>query len=147
MVLGLLAANKPIRSDIFLRDIFAKETILFVFVVFVFVSFFRCSLIEPGPVATSFMSNLAEGDKPDRPPLDEETKQLFENCGKKMQAAFSTVVQSPEEIADEILRAVNEEKPHLRYQTNKNYATLTAAKLTDPTGDKPVELVYQNFFG
>ncbi|XP_074634087.1 retinol dehydrogenase 8-like [Acropora palmata] len=107
----------------------------------------KCSLIEPGPVATSFMSNLAEGDKPDRPPLDEETKQLFENCGKKMQAAFSTVVQTPEEIADEILRAVNEEKPHLRYQTNKNYATMTAAKLTDPTGDKPVELVYQNFFG
>ena len=142
MVLGLLAANKPITCDIFLRDIFAKETILFVFVVF-----FRCSLIEPGPVATSFMSNLAEGDKPDRPPLDEETKQLFENCGKKMQAAFSTVVQTPEEIADEILRAVNEEKPHLRYQTNKNYATMTAAKLTDPTGDKPVELVYQNFFG
>lgn len=104
-------------------------------------------MIEPGPVATSFMTNMTEGDKPDRPPLDEETKQLFENCGKKIQAAFSTVVQTADEIADEILKAVNDEKPHLRYQTNKNYATLTAAKLTDPTGDKSMELVYQNFLG
>lgn len=106
----------------------------------------RCSLIEPGPVSTSFTTNLVESNKSDDPPLDEETKQLLDNCSKKMQASFSTLVQTPDEVAEVILEALNHEKPHLRYQTNKNYATFTAAKLADPTGDKPSELLYQRFF-
>jgi len=106
----------------------------------------RCSLIEPGPVATSFVANQAAVPKVDNPQVDEETKQLLENCTKKMRTAFTTVVQSADEVAQVILEAVVADKPHLRYQTNKNYAAATTAKLTDPTGDKPLELIHQRFF-
>ena len=109
----------------------------------------RCSLIEPGPVATSFVANAREATDPaevDNPSVDEETKQLLENCYKKMLTSFTTVVQSGDEVAQVILEALIADKPHLRYQTNKNYASATAAKLADPTGDKPMDLSYQRFF-
>ena len=108
--------------------------------------FKRCSLIEPGPVSTSFVANQAADKTADNQPVDDETKQLLENVVKKLRTAFTTVVQSPDEVAQVILEAVVAEKPHLRYQTNKNYAAATSAKLTDPTGDKFVELMHQRFF-
>ena len=112
-----------------------------------FIQIKRCSLIEPGPVATSFGANLRRVDKEaDSPPIDDETKQLLENLTKKISTAFTTVVQTPDEVAQVIQEAILAEQPHLRYQTNKNYAAATAAKLTDPTGDKPIELMHQRYF-
>lgn len=113
-----------------------------------FFYFKRCSLIEPGPVATSFVANAAKASDPnvENLPVDEETKQLLDNCTKKLRTGFTTVVQSGDEVAQVILEAVVADKPHLRYQTNKNYASATAAKLADPTGDKPMELMHQRFF-
>ena len=52
--------------------------------------------------------------------LDDETKQLYDNYSKKMRAAFTTVVQTPDEVSQVILEAILADKPHLRYQTNKN---------------------------
>ena len=63
-----------------------------------------------------------------------------------MRTAFTTVVQDPEEVGHVIMEALLAEKPHLRYQTNKNYAAATSSKLTDTTGDSSVELMYQRFF-
>ena len=93
------------------------------------------------------MANLRRVDKEaDSPPIDDETKQLLENLTKKISTAFTTVVQTPDEVAQVIQEAILAEQPHLRYQTNKNYAAATAAKLTDPTGDKPIELMHQRYF-
>lgn len=78
--------------------------------------------------------------------MDDETKQLYDNYSKKMRAAFTTVVQTPDEVGQVILEAILADKPHLRYQTNKNYAAATSGKLTDPTGDASVELMHQRFF-
>ena len=112
-----------------------------------FIQIKRCSLIEPGPVATSFVANLRRVDKEaDSPPIDDETKQLLENLTKKISTAFTTVVQTPDEVAQVIQEAILAEQPHLRYQTNKNYAAATVAKLTDPTGDRPIELMHQRYF-
>lgn len=101
-------------------------------------------------MASSFVANVkatASRTKVDIPAaLDEETKQLLENCTKKMRTAFTTVVQSADEVAQVILEALVADYPHLRYQTNKNYSAATAAKLADPTGDKAIELMYQRFF-
>ena len=116
---------------------------------FLFIFYFkRCSLIEPGPVATSFVANAKKASDPkvENLPVDEETKQLLDNFFKKMRTGLTTVVQSGDEVAQVILEAVVADKPHLRYQTNKNYASATAAKLADPTGDKPMELMHQRFF-
>ncbi|KAL9964850.1 hypothetical protein ACROYT_G028548 [Oculina patagonica] len=105
----------------------------------------RCSLIEPGPVSTSFTANVSQTAGDDTP-LDEETKQLLDNCVKKMRTAFTTVVQGPEEVGQVIMEALLADKPHLRYQTNKHYAAATSSKLADPTGDSSLELMYQRFF-
>lgn len=107
--------------------------------------FNRCSLIEPGPVSTSFTANVSQTAGDDTP-LDEETKQLLDNCVKKMRTAFTTVVQGPEEVGQVIMEALLADKPHLRYQTNKHYAAATSSKLADPTGDSSLELMYQRFF-
>ena len=82
----------------------------------------------------------------DSPAVDDETRQLLDNYTKKMRAAFTTVVQGPDEVAQVIMEALEADKPHLRYQTNKNYAAVTASKLVDTTGDKTMELMYQRFF-
>lgn len=108
--------------------------------------FNRCSLIEPGPVSTSFVANLSNTATVDDSLVDEETKQLFDNYTKKMRAAFTTVVQTPDEVGQVIVEALLADKPHLRYQTNKNYAAATSSKLADTTGDTSVELAYQRFF-
>lgn len=108
--------------------------------------FNRCSLIEPGPVSTSFVANLSNTATVDDSLVDEETKQLFDNYAKKMRAAFTTVVQTPDEVGQVIVEALLADKPHLRYQTNKNYAAATSSKLADTTGDTSVELAYQRFF-
>lgn len=107
---------------------------------------YRCSLIEPGPVSTSFVANVSQTAGADDTPLDDETKQLLDNCVKKMRTAFTTVVQGPEEVAQVIMEALLADTPHLRYQTNKNYAAATSSKLVDTTGDSSVELMYQRFF-
>ena len=94
------------------------------------------------------MENSRRHDTRDAPlcAVDEETKQLFENITKKIQTAFATVAQSPDEVGHVIMEALLAEKPHLRYQTNKNDADRVASKLVDPTGDKSVDLSYQRFF-
>ena len=82
----------------------------------------------------------------DNPTVDEETKQLLDNFVKKMRTAFTTVAQVPDEVGQVIMEALIADKPHLRYQTNKNYAATTSSKLADTTGDTSVEAMYQRFF-
>ncbi|XP_027054083.1 retinol dehydrogenase 8-like [Pocillopora damicornis] len=107
----------------------------------------RCSVIEPGPVSTSFVANAQMTESDTHPEeVDDETKQLLNNCIKKMRGAFSTMVQTPDEIAQVILAALDAERPHFRYQTNKNYASSAANKLVDITGDKSMETMHQRFF-
>ena len=74
----------------------------------------RCSVIEPGPVSTSFVANAQMTESDTHPEeVDDETKQLLNNCIKKMRGAFSTMVQTPDEIAQVILAALDAERPHL----------------------------------
>lgn len=56
------------------------------------------------------------------------------------------MVQTPDEIAQVILEALDAERPHFRYQTNKNYVSAAANKLVDITGDKSMEMMHQRFF-
>lgn len=108
----------------------------------------RCSVIEPGPVSTSFFANTKMISESDAllDEVDDETKHLLDNCVKKMRGSFSTMVQTPDEIAQVILEALDAERPHFRYQTNKNYVSAAATKLVDITGDKSMEMMHQRFF-
>lgn len=109
----------------------------------------KCSLIEPGPVGTSFVANQKDYVKSmqsSTAAIDDETKQLLANATERMKAQFVTMVQTPNEVAEVIREALLSDKPHLRYQTNKMYASTVKAKLVDPTGDRSAELIHQRFF-
>lgn len=128
------------------RNYSALKVIKLIFVMFALYTD-RCSVIEPGPVSTSFVANAQMTESDTHPEeVDDETKQLLNNCIKKMRGAFSTMVQTPDEIAQVILTALDAERPHFRYQTNKNYASSAANKLVDITGDKSMEMMHQRFF-
>lgn len=108
----------------------------------------RLSIIESGPVSTSFASNMLDINLGNDvfEGVDEETKQLLGNVIEKQKSALPNISQSPNEIAQFILDVLLEEKPHLRYQTSKTLATAVTDKLTDSTGDRPADIMYQRFF-
>lgn len=104
-------------------------------------------MIEPGPVSTELAANreaLSVNETADC--VDDETKELLENVTKKMQAAFSTIRQTADEVAEVVKEAILSDNAHFRYQTNKSSTSATEARLTDPTGDKPIDKMYHRFF-
>ena len=98
------------------------------------------SLIEPGPVATEF-ANAAN------PPADEITvppgspyATLFKTYREHFGTATSTP-QTSDDVAQTILAAATDAKPHLRYQTSELARALAGRKLVDPTGDAALEMM------
>eukprot|EP00112_Aurelia_sp_Birch-Aquarium-sp1_P018746 Seg4521.1 transcript_id=Seg4521.1/GoldUCD/mRNA.D3Y31 product="Retinol dehydrogenase 8" protein_id=Seg4521.1/GoldUCD/D3Y31 len=107
----------------------------------------KVSLIEPGPVLTSFVENVKNSNAPsaqDLAKVDNETQELIKTFMEKSVARFSTMGQSAEQVAECILEAINSPQPNLRYQTNKLYSTAIQQKLTDPTGNGVLEYVKKN---
>ena len=109
---------------------------------------YRCSLIEPGPVTTSFTENakfLREGI--DISSADEKTQQLLKAALKEMYNNVQTQSQTSEEVASIIKSVILSANPHLRYQTNSKYGPgEIQAKLSDLTGDKAILLMERRFF-
>lgn len=55
-------------------------------------------------------------------------------------------MQSPDEIAEVVREVILNEKPNLRYQTNKKYnPEEIKEKLVDPTGNALVQMVKKTF--
>lgn len=95
------------------------------------------SVIEPGPVNTSFVENVgglqhmgAPASNPYRAPVE-----AYMNA---ITAAFSHGGQTPDEIADVILEAATADQPHFRYQTSSVIRSRAAMKLADTTGDATI---------
>ena len=105
--------------------------------------FHRCSLIEPGPVTTSFNENaklLREGI--DISTADDKTQQLLKTALKEMYRSVQSESQTPDEVAALIKSVILSSNPHLRYQTNSKYRPgEVPAKLSYPTGDKAIQLM------
>lgn len=49
------------------------------------------------------------------------------------------ISQTAEQVADMLKEAIDDAKPHLRYQTSDYVRSEAAKKLVDPTGDAQVE--------
>ena len=104
----------------------------------------RVSLIEPGPVLSSFVENVKNSNASsheDLAKVDNETQELIKTFMEKSAARFSTMGQSAEQVATCISEAINSPQPNLRYQTNKLYSTAIQEKLMDPTGNRVLEYV------
>ena len=55
--------------------------------------------------------------------------------------------KTPDEVAALIKSVILSSNPHLRYQTNSKYGPgEVPAKLSDPTGDKAIQLMEKRFF-
>lgn len=141
--------NPPLLHSVFLNQLARDQCVIkskYIYVSVVYI--FRLSIIESGPVSTSFPSRMLDIDSADDgfEGVDEETKQLLSNVIEKQKSALPNISQSPDEIARFIMDVLHEDNPHLRYQTSKTLATAVADKLHDSTGDKPADIMYQRFF-
>lgn len=108
----------------------------------------RCSLVEPGPVTTSFNNNaksLREGI--DSSTADDKTQALLQEALKEMYRTVTSHSQTAEEVAHIIKNVILSCKPHLRYQTNSEYGPgEVQAKFSDVTGDKAIDLMEKRFY-
>ena len=104
------------------------------------------SLIEPGPVATEFVASVQSKGIDGLEDGDEETKDLINKLIQAFQKDMSQRVQTGDDVAKCILKAMEDEKPHLHYITNKNYEEVLKNKYVDITGDSMVEAAVQKFF-
>lgn len=105
-------------------------------------------MVEPGPVVTSFISNLkGMASKVDLSTADQKSIQLMQSVIARMTDLTANCGQKSEEIADTIKEILLSSKPHIRYLTNKHYGIEEAtSKLSDLTGDKLVEVLEKQFF-
>ncbi|XP_038628478.1 retinol dehydrogenase 8-like [Tachyglossus aculeatus] len=106
------------------------------------------SLIEPGPVVTEFERKLyAEAANMDLSGVDPETLQIFQGFYMTYsKEIFSVLGQTPEEVAEHVLKVIVAPSPPFRYQTNSVYTPLTTLKHADPTGNLPISAFHQLIF-
>ncbi|XP_012496833.1 PREDICTED: retinol dehydrogenase 8 [Propithecus coquereli] len=94
------------------------------------------SLVEPGPVVTEFEGKLlAQVSTAEFPGTDPDTLRYFRDfylpASKEL---FRSVGQSPQDVAQVIVKIISKARPPLRRQTNARYSPLTLLKAVDPSG-------------
>ncbi|KAM8946655.1 retinol dehydrogenase 8-like [Pelodytes ibericus] len=106
------------------------------------------TLIEPGPVMTEFeLKTYEDAVHGDYSKTDPETADMFTNYYlKNCKAIFSSLGQTPEDIAEHTLRVVTMEMPPFRHQTNQVYTPMTALKYADPSGGLVTDIFYKLVF-
>ncbi|XP_072531386.1 retinol dehydrogenase 8 [Salminus brasiliensis] len=108
----------------------------------------KMTLVEPGPVVTEFERKVyEEAQNMDLSGADEETARIFREIylpySKKV---FSSLGQTPEEVAEQTHRLLVSKNPPFRHQTNRLYTPMTAMKHADPTGRLPIDAFYKMVF-
>ena len=107
----------------------------------------QTTLIEPGAINTSFVSNV---DRPEADGMPEELRKPYEKYQAAMGAAFAnSTAQTADEVAEVIVKAINdglETKASLRYQTSPNAQKTASMKIVDTTGDSLVKGSTARFF-
>ncbi|XP_066109439.1 retinol dehydrogenase 8 isoform X2 [Saccopteryx bilineata] len=106
------------------------------------------SLVEPGPVATDFEGKLLEQvSMAEFPGTDPDTLHYFRDLYlPASRELFHSVGQSPQDVAQVIVKVISSARPPLRRQTNARYSALTALKTTDPSGSLYVRTAHSLLF-
>uniref|UniRef100_A0A8C3HT05 Estradiol 17-beta-dehydrogenase n=1 Tax=Chrysemys picta bellii TaxID=8478 RepID=A0A8C3HT05_CHRPI len=106
------------------------------------------TLIECGPVNTSFLANLqrtdAEGSALQG--LDPQTRALYSQYLQHCQSLFRDVAQDTEEVLQVFLEAICAPCPPLRSFTTQFFMPLTRLKLTSPDGSEYVRAMHKFVF-
>ncbi|XP_027898998.1 retinol dehydrogenase 8 [Xiphophorus couchianus] len=108
----------------------------------------KTTLVEPGPVMTEFERKVYEdAEIIDLSETDEETARIFRDIylpySRKI---FTTLGQTPQDVAEQTQKVITAKEPPLRHQTNRLYMPMTALKHADPTGRLPLEAFYKMIF-
>ncbi|XP_029014702.1 retinol dehydrogenase 8 [Betta splendens] len=108
----------------------------------------KITLVEPGPVVTEFERKLYEdAEKMDVSGADEETVKIFREVYLPYSnKIFTSLGQTPEDVAKQTVEVITAEEPPLRHQTNRLYIPMTALKQADPTGRLPLDTFYKMTF-
>uniref|UniRef100_A0A8C4NFY4 Retinol dehydrogenase 8a n=1 Tax=Eptatretus burgeri TaxID=7764 RepID=A0A8C4NFY4_EPTBU len=106
------------------------------------------TLVEPGPVHTDLEIKLLEDTaRCEFPDVDSETLRLYrEVYVPASQEVFEALGQSPEDVAQAVMKVITEACPPLRYQTNPLYTPLTALKFADKSGNFSVRTLKRLLF-
>ncbi|XP_032444309.1 retinol dehydrogenase 8 [Xiphophorus hellerii] len=108
----------------------------------------KTTLVEPGPVMTEFERKVYEdAEIIDLSQTDEETARIFRDIYLPYsRKVFTTLGQTPEDVAEQTQKVITAQEPPLRHQTNRLYMPMTALKHADPTGRLPLEAFYKMIF-
>jgi len=105
----------------------------------------KISVIEPGPVATDFATNLPKLSDAQKAMLDEKTINLWQAGVAKMMKNFDPKqVQTPDQVAEIIKKAIEAEKPDFRIQTHPTVRP-GDVKFTNPEGSKALDYAYERY--
>ncbi|XP_007526078.1 retinol dehydrogenase 8 [Erinaceus europaeus] len=94
------------------------------------------SLVEPGPVVTEFEKKILEQvASTEFLGTDPETLHFFRDCYlPASRQLFTSVGQSPGQVAQAIVKVIGAARPPLRCQTNMRYRLMSALKALDASG-------------
>lgn len=106
------------------------------------------SLVEPGPVMTEFETKLyEEAERADYSRTDPETAEIFTKLYlRSSKDVFTSIGQTPEDIAEHTLRVIEAARPPFRHQTNVAYTPMAALKHADPSGALITDAFYKLVF-
>ena len=91
------------------------------------------SLVEPGPVATDFITNATPSITARISDPDDPYRALFDGYVRRATSTFSAA-QDPAAVAAVVLRAATDPAPGFRYQTSSASAEFVGMKLADLDG-------------
>ncbi|XP_075071476.1 17-beta-hydroxysteroid dehydrogenase type 1 [Mixophyes fleayi] len=103
------------------------------------------SLIECGPVNTSFMNNLQVSDS-QLESVDSDTRSLYAQYLQHCQTIFQDVAQDTDEILQVFLEAIEAHVPSLRYFTTQFFMPLIKLKLSSASGSSYVQAMNKFVF-
>ncbi|KAM9215132.1 LOW QUALITY PROTEIN: 17-beta-hydroxysteroid dehydrogenase type 1 [Leptosomus discolor] len=107
------------------------------------------TLVECGPVNTSFLANLQRPDPEgsELQGLDAETRGLYRRYLRHCQSLFHDAAQEVEEVLQVFLEAIGTPCPPLRCLTTQLFAPLSRLRLASPDGSAYVRAMHDFAFG
>ncbi|XP_062451741.1 17-beta-hydroxysteroid dehydrogenase type 1 isoform X1 [Rhea pennata] len=107
------------------------------------------TLVECGPVNTSFLDNLQRPDPEgaELQGLDAETRGLYRRYLRHCQSLFREAAQDVEEVVQVFLEALSSPRPPLRCLTTQRFAPLARLRLGSPDGSDFLRAMHAFVFG
>uniref|UniRef100_A0A8D0KZS5 Hydroxysteroid 17-beta dehydrogenase 1 n=1 Tax=Strix occidentalis caurina TaxID=311401 RepID=A0A8D0KZS5_STROC len=107
------------------------------------------TLVECGPVNTSFLANLQHPDPEgsELQGLDAETRGLYRRYLRHCQSLFCDAAQEVDEVLQVFLEAIGTPCPPLRCVTTQRFAPLWRLRLASPDGSAYVGAMHDFVFG